>query len=53
MKNYSVTLSAGIVEYPSDTSTAKEIIPLADKALYLAKKDGRNQIILASTIIND
>lgn len=44
-KKFSVTISVGIVKYDNKLK-AKNIIELADKALYKAKKEGRNKIIL-------
>ncbi|WP_413853550.1 GGDEF domain-containing protein [Candidatus Ruminimicrobium bovinum] len=44
-KKFSVTISIGIVKYDSKLK-AKNIIELADKALYKAKKEGRNKIII-------
>jgi len=38
-----ITISIGIASFPEDTATKEELIDLADKALYLAKRDGRNQ----------
>jgi diguanylate cyclase (GGDEF)-like protein len=38
-----ITLSLGIATAPSDTKEKEELIELADKALYLAKKSGKNQ----------
>ncbi len=42
-KNSSMTLSLGIATAPSDTKEKEELIELADKALYHAKKSGKNQ----------
>lgn len=38
-----VTLSLGVATAPVDTETKEELIELADKALYHAKRNGRNQ----------
>ena len=46
----SVTISCGISEFPVDASTEAEIIEAADKALYAAKYNGRNQVVLWSKI---
>ncbi len=40
-----VTLSLGVAEFPTDAKTAEKIIAVADKALYEAKKAGRNQVV--------
>lgn len=39
-----VTLSIGIAVYPDDGSTAEELLVQADKALFYAKSQGRNNI---------
>ena len=39
-----VTISGGIANYPSNTDNKKTLIEKADKALYYAKKTGRNKI---------
>ncbi len=43
-KETNVTISLGVSTYPSDGSTAVEIIEVADKRLYNAKNNGRNQV---------
>jgi len=45
-KNFSVTISIGIVKYENKLKT-KNIIELADKALYKAKQRGRDRIFLS------
>lgn len=42
-----VTLSGGISSYP-EAKDAKELIELADAALYQAKNSGRNQVIMST-----
>ncbi|MGN6359676.1 MAG: GAF domain-containing protein [Thermomicrobiales bacterium] len=39
-----VTMSAGIAVYPDDTAVRQELIALADKALYAAKRGGQQPI---------
>ena len=39
-----VTLSVGVATYPDDASTREELVDHADKALYLAKRTGRNRL---------
>jgi diguanylate cyclase (GGDEF)-like protein len=41
-----LTISSGVVEYPTDADTADELLDLADKALYQAKHQGCNQVVL-------
>lgn len=40
-----ITVSAGIATYPDDASTAAELVSAADRALYQAKRQGRNQTV--------
>ncbi len=40
-----ITVSIGVAAFPEDSSDAREIIELADKALYEAKRRGRNQTV--------
>ncbi len=39
----SVTVSIGLASYPNDSIDAKDLIEKADKAMYFAKQNGRNQ----------
>jgi two-component system, cell cycle response regulator len=41
-----LTVSAGIASCPSDSSTATELINIADAMLYEAKKAGKNRVIV-------
>ncbi len=43
--NGSITISGGIATFPDDAKTKMDLINHADKALYMAKKDGRNKVI--------
>ncbi len=38
-----VTISIGMASYPNDSVDAKDLIEKADKAMYFAKQNGRNQ----------
>ncbi len=42
-----VTVSIGVALYPSDGEGAEILVPKADKALYRAKREGRNRVLLA------
>lgn len=46
VKDYilSITLSAGVCEYPLYAKTKEDLISKADKALYSAKSSGRNKV---------
>ena len=43
-KEVTVTISLGVSTYPYDGNTASELIEAADKRLYNAKHNGRNQV---------
>lgn len=43
-KETSVTISLGVSTYPQDGDTTEELIESADKRLYHAKDNGRNQV---------
>ncbi|RKX71605.1 hypothetical protein DRP53_00960 [candidate division WOR-3 bacterium] len=45
-KGERITLSAGVAAYPDDATSGEELIKMADQALYLAKKQGRNRVVL-------
>lgn len=47
----SVTISAGIAEYPKHSTAATELFHLADNALYQAKEEGRNRTVTIQTVI--
>ncbi len=42
-----ITLSVGVAVFPKDSSEAAGIIAAADEALYVAKREGRNQVVQA------
>ncbi len=39
-----LSVCMGIASYPKDARSAKDLIDKADRALYVAKKDGRNRV---------
>ncbi|MCK5055940.1 MAG: GGDEF domain-containing protein [Candidatus Aminicenantes bacterium] len=41
-----ITLSMGIASYPEHGKTLEELLDKADQALYVAKKTGRNRVII-------
>ena len=43
-QSFSITISIGIATFPDDAGTKKELIEKADRALYMAKEGGRNQV---------
>ena len=43
-----VTLSMGVAEYPAHAASADDLLRAADVALYEAKRQGRNRVVLAS-----
>jgi len=45
-----VTVSCGIAQFPKHSQNIKEVIDLADKALYRAKESGKNSVIVYSEL---
>ena len=45
-EEFRVTISIGVSNYPNDGATTDSIINAADKALYKAKQNGRNQFVI-------
>ncbi|MEX1100042.1 MAG: GGDEF domain-containing protein, partial [Bacteriovoracaceae bacterium] len=52
-KDYQLSLSIGIAEYPTDAKTANEIIDFADSMMYASKKSGRGKIFHIGEVQND
>jgi len=47
-ESVTVTLSAGIAMMPEDADTTQALFEAADKALYTAKRTGRNRVVTAT-----
>ncbi|MBI4864677.1 MAG: sensor domain-containing diguanylate cyclase [Candidatus Riflebacteria bacterium] len=45
----SVTISLGVASFPTDGATQEQLIRIADTALYEAKENGRNRVVLAAS----
>jgi diguanylate cyclase (GGDEF)-like protein len=41
-----LTVSMGVATYPADATDAVELVRHADRALYVAKSEGKNQVVL-------
>ena len=52
-QNVNVTLSIGYAVYPEDAQEQKQLIDMADKALYLSKKRGRNRFSSAKEVTTE
>ncbi len=48
-----ITCSAGVSSFPRDGQTAQTIIDAADKALYQAKRTGKNAVVTTESLIED
>lgn len=46
-EDFFITASFGIVQFRKDYSTSENFLDIADKALYHAKQNGRNKVVLA------
>lgn len=46
-KSFKITVSIGISEFPENGETVEELIKSADEALYKAKREGKNKVILS------
>jgi diguanylate cyclase (GGDEF)-like protein len=43
-----ITISAGVAIYPNNGANAKDVIRAADAALYRAKAEGRDRVVVAN-----
>ena len=48
-----ITVSIGVAAFPQHGTSAAQIVGLADEALYRAKADGRNRVVIAATTTTD
>jgi diguanylate cyclase (GGDEF)-like protein len=48
----SVTASFGVAVFPDHAINADELMRVADQALYRAKQDGRNRVVIAERAAN-
>ena len=48
-----ITVSIGVSSFPTSTTVAAEILPLADGALYRAKRAGRDRVFVAEDPANE
>lgn len=46
-----VTVSIGVATFPQMGQTAEELVRSADRALYVAKSNGRNRVEMAETVV--
>ena len=52
-RDYYITASMGVAFYPADSVDASQTLKYADMAVYVAKKQGRNQLVYFNGIMND
>jgi diguanylate cyclase (GGDEF)-like protein len=45
-----VTMSMGVAVYPGNGRTRDELLAAADAALYKAKQDGRDRVVVAEAV---
>jgi diguanylate cyclase (GGDEF)-like protein len=48
-----LTCSAGVAAFPRDGQTTREIIDAADKALYQAKRSGKNTVVTTEELVEE
>jgi diguanylate cyclase (GGDEF)-like protein len=44
-----ITISVGVASFPEHGRTVEDVLRVVDDALYSAKREGRNQVIVART----
>jgi diguanylate cyclase (GGDEF)-like protein len=45
-----ITLSLGVATFPQHGSTTETLLGVADNALYRAKHEGRDRVVVAETL---
>ncbi|AFZ47117.1 response regulator receiver modulated diguanylate cyclase [Cyanobacterium stanieri PCC 7202] len=50
--NFKITVSVGIAQYQENDKSLDQIVSRADKALYRAKNNGRNQVVLEHELLD-
>lgn len=50
LESVTVTICIGIAHFPADGDTPQAVLAAADRALYAAKANGRNQVVEASSV---
>lgn len=48
-----LSISIGVATYPTDAETVNDLLKAADDALYIAKAEGRNRVILARRNVSE
>ena len=51
--SFKITMSFGVASLPLDANTPDALIEAADKAMYLAKQRGRNQVVATSAVFTE
>lgn len=52
LKNFNLSVSIGVSSFPTDANGREEILRIADRMMYEAKKSGRGKVCFTSEILN-